>query len=70
MITRSITTSWRGLTVSAEVYSEPDPLSSSGNKLYDVNDMMIFEVHATTAEELILEEFGDEIREAILEACK
>ena len=70
MTTRSITTTWRGLTVSADVYSEPDPLSSSGDLLYDVDGLWIEDIHATPAEVLILEAYDAEIREAILEAAK
>lgn len=70
MATRPVTIDWRGLTVSADVYSEPDPMSSSGKKLYDVNNLMIREVFATAAERLILETFDQEIREAILETVK
>ena len=70
MATKPVTTTWRGLTVSAEVYSEPDPLSSSGDPLYDVSGLWIEDIHGTPAEALILEAYENEIRDAILEAVK
>ena len=68
MTTKPVSIVWNGISIEAEVWVEEDPLKSDGRPMYDID---YFKTDLPEiAQRAVWERYCEEIREAILEACK